>query len=103
GDREAATRAAARRVPRALGVSSLSGWSDAERQSLRQWALVLTLVPDLERGPDASRGRLVRMIRAKGGRGEGPYVRGLLSLTRLHRALEALVRAAPRGAPGGRP
>lgn len=103
GDREAATRDAVRRVTRTLGVRSLSGWSDAERQAFRQWALVVTLVPDLERWPAASRGRLVRMIRAKGGRGEGPYVRGLLSLTRLHRALEALARAAPRGAPGGRP
>ena len=90
-------------MTRTLGVRSLSGWSNAERQAFRQWALVVTLVPDLERWPDASRGRLVRTIRAKGGRGEGPYVRGLLSLTRLHRALEALVRAAPRDAPGGRP
>jgi hypothetical protein len=103
GDREAATRDAVRRVTQALGVRTLSGWSNAERRAFRQWALVVTLVPDLERWPDASRGRLVRMIRAKGGRGEGPYVRGLLSLTRLHRALQALVRAAPRGAPGGRP
>ncbi len=103
GDREAATRDAERRVARALRIGRLSGWSDAERQAFRQWALVVTLVPELERWPAASRGRLVRMIRAKGGRGEGPYVRGLSSLTRLRRALGALVRAAPRASGRGRP
>jgi hypothetical protein len=103
GDRDAATREAERRVARALGLGRLTGWSGAERQGFRQWAPVVTLVPDLEGWPAASRASLVRMIRAKGGRGEGPYVRSLLGLTRLHRALDALVRAAPRGAAGGRP
>jgi hypothetical protein len=47
--------------------------------------------------------RLVRMIRAKGGRGEGPYVRRLLGLAPLGRALEALVRPAPPGSRRARP
>ena len=97
GDREAATRDAMRRVARALGVGRLAGWTDAERRAFRQWALVLTLVPELDRWSPASRARLVRMIRAKGGRGEGPYVRRLLGLAPLGRALEALVRPAPPG------
>jgi hypothetical protein len=95
GDREAATRHAVRRVSRALGVGGLPGWTDAEGRTFRQWALVLTLVPDLDRWPPASRTRLVRMVRAKGGRGEGPYVRQLLGLAPLRRAIEALVRATP--------
>ena len=97
GDREAATRDAMRRVARALGVGRLAGWTDAERRAFRQWALVLTLVPELDRWSPASRTRLVGMIRAKGGRGEGPYVRRLLGLALLARALEALVRPAPPG------
>lgn len=97
GDREAATRDAMRRVARALRVRGLPGWTDAEGRAFRQWALVLTLVPDLDRWSPATRARLVRMVRAKGGRGEGPYVRQLLGLAPLHRALEALVRPAPPG------
>jgi len=103
GDREAATRDAMRRVTRALGVGRLAGWTDAERRAFRQWALVVALVPDLERWSPASRARLVRTIRAKGGRGEGPYVRRLLGLAPLGRALEALVRLAPPGSRRARP
>ncbi len=97
GDREAATRDAIRRVTRALGLRRLAGWTDAERRAFRQWALVLALVPDLDRWSVASRARLVGMIRAKGGRGEGPYVRRLRGRAALGRALEALVRPAPPG------
>ena len=97
GDREAATRDAMHRVTRALGVGRLAGWTDAERRAFRQWALVLALVPGLDRWSAGSRARLVRMVRAKGGRGEGPYVRRLLGLAPLGRALEALVRPAPPG------
>jgi hypothetical protein len=97
GDRERATRAALVRVTRALGVERLAGWSVAERRALRQWALVLTVVPELDRWPEGSRAGLVRAIRAKGGRGEGPYVRRLLALTSLCRALQALVRPPEPG------
>jgi hypothetical protein len=108
GTREAATREAVGRVARALGVGRLAGWSDAEREAFRRWALVAALVPDLARWPRPSRVGLVRLIRAKGGRGEGPYVRRLLGHARLRRALEALVRPAAAGrvgrpAPSARP
>jgi hypothetical protein len=97
GDREAATREAVGRVARALGVGRLAGWTEAERRAFRQWALVVALVPDLDRWSPRSRARLVRVIRAKGGRGEGPYVRRLLGHAPLLRALEALVREVPAG------
>lgn len=97
GDREAAARTAVRRVARALGIGRLAGWTDAERRGFRQWALVVTLIPDLGRWPAGRRARLARLIRAKGGRGEGPYVRRLLAHAPLRRALEALVdRGSPR-------
>ena len=94
GDREAATRQAVRRMARALGVPDLAGWPEPERRAFEQWALVTALVPDLDRWPRSSRAQIVRMIRAKGARGEGPYVRRLLGHARLRRALEALVRPA---------
>lgn len=97
GDREAATREAVGRVARALGVGRLVGWTEAERRAFRQWALVVALVPDLDRWSPRSRARLVRMIRAKGDRGEGPYVRRLLGHAPLARALAALVREIPAG------
>jgi hypothetical protein len=101
GDREAATRTAVRHVTRALGVERPAGWTISERRAFRQWALVVTLVPGLERWSDGSRARLARMILAKGGRGEGPYVRRLFAHAPLRRALELLVRQA--SAKGSRP
>jgi hypothetical protein len=97
GDREAATREAVERVARALGGGRRAGWSEAERRAFRQWALVVALVPDLDRWSPRSRARLLGVIRAKGGRGEGPYVRRLLGHAPLARALEVLVREVPAG------
>jgi hypothetical protein len=97
GDREAATREAVRRAARALGAGRLARWSEAERRAFRPWALVLALVPGLERWSPRSRAQLVRMLRAKGGRGEGPYVRHLLAHAPLRHALEALVRETLAG------
>jgi hypothetical protein len=104
GDREAATREAVARVGRALGAGRWTAWPEAERQAFRRWALVTTLVPDLERWPQEDRARLVRLIRAKGGRGEGPYVRQLLAHARLGRSLRALTaRSRAEGAAPSRP
>jgi hypothetical protein len=92
GDRDAATRVAVRRVARVLGVTgALSRWTGAERRAFRQWALVVTQVSGLAEWSAPSRARLARLIRAKGGRGEGPYVRQLRAHGPLRRALEALV------------
>jgi hypothetical protein len=103
GDREAATRAAVRHVARALGARSLAGWTQAERRAFRQWALVVTQVSDFGKWSSRSRTRLARLIRAKGGRGEGPYVRQLLAHAPLRRALEALVHRDTAKHPGQAP
>jgi hypothetical protein len=103
GDRDRATREAVDRVGRVLGARGWTAWPEAERQAFRRWALVLTLVPDLERWPGPDRARLVRLIRAKGGRGEGPYVRQLLGHARLGRSLRALMaRGEPVTGPAAR-
>jgi hypothetical protein len=100
GDRDAALRAATRQAARTLGVGGLAGWTEAERRAFRQWAPVVALLPDLGRWPASTGARLVGMIRAKGGRSEGPYVRGLLGLRRLYRVLEALIRPTKAAAEG---
>jgi hypothetical protein len=97
GDRRAAARDAARRVGAVLGVPRWTGWPPPARRAFETWALVLALVPDLERWPLADRRRLVRVIRAKGGRSEGPYVRRLLAHARLQRSVATLARPAPPG------
>jgi hypothetical protein len=104
GDREAATREAVDRVGRVLGARRWTAWPEAERRAFRGWALVVALIPDLDRWPYPARARLVRLIRAKGGRGEGPYVRQLLGHARLGRSLRALTaRSRADGATASRP
>jgi hypothetical protein len=98
GDRAAATREAVARVARAVGARGWTAWPGVERAAFRRWALVAALIPDLDRWPAPDRARLVRLIRAKGGRGEGPYVRQLLGHARLRRSLEALVHPPREGA-----
>jgi len=97
GDRKAAMRDAVRRVAAILGVARPGSWPEAARQAFETWALVLALVPDLERWPASERRRLVGLIRAKGDPGEGPYVRRLAGHARLERTLADLIRRdAPR-------
>jgi hypothetical protein len=98
GQRATATRRAVSWVARMLDVRDLAGWDEAERRAFRQWALVVALVPDLDRWSQPDRARLVGIIRAKGARGEGAYVRRMLAHARFHRALETLVREARSGA-----
>jgi hypothetical protein len=98
GDRRRAVRAAVRRVATILGAPRWSTWPLPARQAFETWALVLALVPDLERWPLADRRRLVRVIQAKGNPSEAPYVRRLGAHARLWRSLARLVRRSPPGA-----
>jgi hypothetical protein len=92
GDRKAAVGEAVRRVAAILGVARPGSWSGAARRAFETWALVLALVPGLEGWPAPERRRLVRLVRAKGDPGEGPYVRGLAGHARLEAALAELIR-----------
>ncbi|MBI2553975.1 MAG: hypothetical protein HYV92_06040 [Candidatus Rokubacteria bacterium] len=93
GDRRAAVRAAVARVSRALGVPRWRTWGEEERRQFERMALVVALIPNLERWPAAERRHLVRMLRAKGGRSERPYVRLLQAHRRFRLSLKALVEA----------
>lgn len=91
GDRRAAVRQAATRVARALGVRGWRTWPEDERRAFERLSLVAALIPDLERWPPDERRALAGVLRAKGGRSEGPYTRLLDAHARLTRSLRALV------------
>lgn len=93
GDRRAASRQALARASRALGVPRWRTWPEDERRQFERLALVVALIPNLESWPAAERRHLVRMLRAKGGRSERPYVRLLQAHRRFRLSLKALVEA----------
>ena len=91
GDRRAAVSEAVARVSRVLGVPRWKTWPEDERRAFERLSPVAALIPDLDRWPVAARRVLARVMRAKGGRSEGPYTRLLDSHARLKRSLRALV------------
>ena len=91
GDRRAAVSEAVARVSRVLGVPRWKTWPEDERRAFERLSPVAALIPDLDRWPVAERRALARIMRAKGGRSEGPYTRLLDSHARLKRSLRALV------------
>ena len=95
GDRAAAVRDAAARVARALGVPRWKGWPGDQRAAFDRLSVALALIPDLPRWPAAERRAMVRLIKAKGGRGELPYVKLLHRHRRFRECLEALLAASP--------
>jgi hypothetical protein len=92
GDRPAAMAAAAREVARVLGVPGWRRWPGPERMAMQRLAPILVLIPDLARWTLAEKRDLVRVIRAKGGRSEAPYIRLLRGHQRLARSLLDLAR-----------
>lgn len=101
GDRLRAAREAAARVSRALGVPRWRSWPPDERRAFEQLSMVAALIPDLDRWPVRDRRNLVRLLRAKGGPSELPYLQLLHGHRRLQLSLRALV-AASRAADGGK-
>ena len=74
------------KISRALGVQS-SRWDSLEQQAFENWALVLALIPDLPRWTPAEKRELVKILRAKTGRSEMPYLRLTQKHLRLRREL----------------
>jgi hypothetical protein len=91
GDRPAAARAGVAAVTAALGVSS-ARWPRDERIAFERLALLVALIPDLARWPEADQRRLIHVMRAKGGSSEARYVRLLDGHRRLRQSLAALTR-----------
>jgi hypothetical protein len=86
GGSAARLRAAAeRRVSSALGMAIPR--LPVERRAFSELALVLDLIPDLERCSAAERRAAAEIVRAKAGRSERGYLQGLQRHARLRRAL----------------
>jgi len=94
GDRVAAREHASADVRRLLGATDSRRWSADERRAFDQLAMLVSLIPDLDRWPAADRRRLLLAMRAKGGPSEAGYVRRLDAHRRLYHSLRALVTAA---------
>jgi succinate dehydrogenase/fumarate reductase-like Fe-S protein len=71
-------------VARALGIR-IRNWSEVELSALSDFAVVLDLIPDLNRWSDSERQAVVRIIRAKAAADEARY----LKLMQRHRRLRA--------------
>jgi hypothetical protein len=82
GDAEKMRRAAVAAVRRALGTPL--------QPADEPWALVLSLIPDLQRWPAPEKRAVARMLRAKRGPEETRYLRSMSGQARLRQALLAL-------------
>ncbi len=86
-DRARAAKVCSGEASRLLGVRSLIRFSRGERLAWERWAPLVLLLPGIERWSPAQKRSLVEVIRAKGGRREGDFVR----LFDGHRKLRAAV------------
>lgn len=100
-DREGAARACERTARRALGLSSVRGWSSGERLALESWAPLLSLLAEeaqLAAWTAGERRALIAVVRAKGGRREADFVPRFDRHARLRAALLALAGREPDAA-----
>ncbi|MGI8898407.1 MAG: hypothetical protein ACR2IB_08430 [Pyrinomonadaceae bacterium] len=84
GDAQKIRDASVEKVARALGIR-IRNWSEVELSALSDFAVVLDLIPDLNRWSDSERQAVVRIIRAKAAADEARY----LKLMQRHRRLRA--------------
>jgi hypothetical protein len=87
--REEGARRCAQELADALGVTSVAGWSDAERLMWRRLSPVIAAIADVASWPKADRAALIEVIRAKGGVRELPYVTLFDAHKHLRRAVAA--------------
>jgi hypothetical protein len=91
--REDASTRLAREARALLGVRSLRGWSDGEREAWRRWAPLVMALPGVARWSRDDRSALARVIRAKGGRRESDFVRAFDDHRPLRTAMRRLIGA----------
>ena len=84
GDALSMRAASVKQVARALQLDP-SGWSPAERRSLENWSLVLSLIPGLAKWTEAEKRGTADIIRSQSSRNEMEYLRR----TRRHARLRA--------------
>ena len=77
------------KVASLLGVNP-DRWNPHERRAFSNWALVLALIPELERWSAAEKRAVAAIIRAKAGPDEIGYLRQLQAHPRLRQAVLAL-------------
>jgi hypothetical protein len=87
GGRRKAAAACTREAAERVGLRSLRGWSTAERRAWSRWSPLLLALPGLTRWSPSQRRALVRVVRAKGGRRDGDFVRLFDAHPRLGRAV----------------
>jgi hypothetical protein len=86
GNIESMRRGATAAVARTLGITP-QPWSGPQRTALENFAMVLSLVPDLRRWSAEEKRDVVRIIRAKMGAEESGYLRMMQEHARLRAAL----------------
>jgi hypothetical protein len=89
GDAVRMRRGASASLGRSLGVEPAT-WREPRRQGFENLALVLNLIPDLARWPEADKKAVVQIIRAKTGADESRYLRLMQRHRRLRAALQKL-------------
>lgn len=86
-DSERATSAAVETVASSLGFRHTKDLNEDEERAFRDWALVLWLVPDLERWTKDEKQAVLNIIRAKAGADESRYVHLMQKHERLRTAV----------------
>jgi hypothetical protein len=86
GDAQKTRTASVDKAVRALGIPLLE-WSEVELSALSDFAVVLELIPNLNRWSDREKTALVRVIRAKAGTEEARYLKLMQQHARLRSAM----------------
>ncbi len=86
GDAASIRRDSLRTVTRVLGIRPRK-WSESELDALNDLALVLALIPDLDRWNESEKETLLRIIRAKASADEARYLKLLQKHSRLRAGL----------------
>ncbi len=94
GDAAKIRRASKNQVASLLAVSP-ELWSPLEQKAFENYALVLSLVPDLPRWTKPEKNQLVEIVRAKAGPNESRYALFLQKHARLRRAMQEIGSALP--------
>jgi hypothetical protein len=74
GDTQEIRRASTAAIARTLNINP-ARWTPAQNQSLENWSLVLTQIPSLSRWTPEEKRQLLKIIQAKSGHTEMPYLR----------------------------